>query len=100
MPMFLFNVGLLTLMNMDSLIFLAKLCPLSLLFGSYYDWWGGLYGCCVDEWVGVLWKLFMSFTKCPGVFLYVFIITREVTTLEPINGPIFADHWVFVLGGD
>ena len=25
--MFLFNVGLLTLMNMDSLIFLAKLCP-------------------------------------------------------------------------
>ena len=25
LPMFLFNVGLLTLMNMDSLIFLAKL---------------------------------------------------------------------------
>ena len=27
LPMFLFNVGLLTLMNIDSLIFLAKLCP-------------------------------------------------------------------------
>ena len=27
LPMFLFNVGLLTLMNMDSLISLAKLCP-------------------------------------------------------------------------
>ena len=27
LPMFLFNVGLLTLMNMDSLLFLAKLCP-------------------------------------------------------------------------
>ena len=26
LPMFLFNVGLLTLMNMDSLICLAKLC--------------------------------------------------------------------------
>ena len=38
LPMFLFNVGLLILMYMDSLIFLAKLCP-SLLFGSYYDWW-------------------------------------------------------------
>ena len=25
--MFLFNVGLLTLMNMDSLTFIAKLCP-------------------------------------------------------------------------
>ena len=27
LPMFLFNVGLLTLMNIDSLIFLAKLIP-------------------------------------------------------------------------
>ena len=27
LPMFLFNVGLFALMNMDSLIFLAKLCP-------------------------------------------------------------------------
>ena len=36
-------------MNVDSLIFLAN-CP-SLLFGSYYDWWGGLYGYCADEWV-------------------------------------------------
>ena len=37
LPMFLFNVGLLTLINIDSLIFLAKLCPPSLLFGSCYD---------------------------------------------------------------
>ena len=27
LPMFLFNIGLFTLMNMDSLMFLAKLCP-------------------------------------------------------------------------
>ena len=27
LPIFLFNVGLLTLMSMDSLIFLAELCP-------------------------------------------------------------------------
>ena len=27
LPMFLFNVGLFFLINMDSLIFLAKLCP-------------------------------------------------------------------------
>ena len=50
LPMFLFNVGLLTLIKIDSLIFLAKPCP-SLLFGSYYDWWGGLYGCYDNEWV-------------------------------------------------
>ena len=34
LPIFLFKVGLLTLINMDSLIFLAKPCPPSLLFGS------------------------------------------------------------------
>ena len=43
---------------------------------------------------GVLWVLFISFTKGPGGFPYVFIITREVTTLEPINGSTFADHRV------
>ena len=32
LPKFLFNVGLLTLINMDSLIFLAMPCPPSLLF--------------------------------------------------------------------
>ena len=30
----------------------------------------------------------------------LFIITGKVTTLEPIHGTIFADHGVFVLGGD
>ena len=49
---------------------------------------------------GVLQVLFVSFTKGPGGFPYVFIITREVTTLEPIDDPTFADHRVFVLGGD
>ena len=44
--------------------------------------------------------LFVSFTKGPGGFRYVFIITRKVTTLEPIYGPTFADHRVFLLGGD
>ena len=43
---------------------------------------------------------FVSFTKGPGGFPYVFIITRVVTTLEPINGPTLVDHKVFVLGED
>ena len=30
--------------------------------------------------------LFVSFTKVPGGFPYIFIITREVATLEPIYG--------------
>ena len=41
-----------------------------------------------------------SFTKGSGGFSYVFIITGEVTTLEPVYGPTFVVHGVFVLGGD
>ena len=49
---------------------------------------------------GILQVLFASFSKDPGDISYVFIITGKVTTLEPINGPTFADHGVFVLGED
>ena len=38
LPIFLFNVGLLTLINIDSLMVLANSCPPCLLFGSYTDW--------------------------------------------------------------
>ena len=44
--------------------------------------------------------LFESLTKGPGGFPYVFIITGKVTTMEPVYGPTFVDHEVFVLGGD
>ena len=51
--MLLFKVGLLTLINIDSFISLAILCPSLLLFGSYCDWWSGQFGCCVDECVRI-----------------------------------------------
>ena len=44
--------------------------------------------------------LFVSFTKGPGGFPYVLIITAQVTTLVPVDGTILVDHRVFVLGGD
>ena len=44
--------------------------------------------------------LFESFSKGPRGFPYVFIIAGKVITLEPVNGPTFVDHGVFVLGGD
>ena len=44
--------------------------------------------------------LFVSFTKGPGGFPYVFIITGKVSTLIPIDGITLGDHWVFVLGRD
>ena len=47
---------------------------------------------------GLLQVLFESFTKGPGGFPYVFIITAEVTTLEPVYGPTFVDHGIFALG--
>ena len=44
--------------------------------------------------------LFVSFTKGPGGFPYVFIITGEVPTLIPIDGITLGDHGVFLLGRD
>ena len=44
--------------------------------------------------------LFVSFTKGPGGFPYVFLITALVTTLVPVDGTTLVDHRVFVLGGD
>ena len=43
---------------------------------------------------------FVSFTKGPGGFPYVFIITDKVPTLIPIDGITLGDHGVFVLWGD
>ena len=44
--------------------------------------------------------LFVFFTKGPGGFPYVFIITGEVPTVIPIDGITLGGHGVFVLGGD
>ena len=44
--------------------------------------------------------LFVSFTKGPGGFLYIFIITGEVPTLIPIDDITLVDHRLFVLRGD
>ena len=44
--------------------------------------------------------LFVSFTKGPGGFPYVFIITCEVPTLIPVDGITLGDHKFFVLRGD
>ena len=48
---------------------------------------------------GGLQVLFVSFTKGPGGFPYVLIITTVVTTLVPVDGTTLVDHRVFVLGG-
>ena len=48
----------------------------------------------------VLQVLFEPFSNSPGGFPYVFIITGKVTSLEPVYGPTFDDHGVFVIGGD
>ena len=49
---------------------------------------------------GVLEVLFVSFTKGPGGFPYVFIITCVVPTLIPVYGITLGDHGVFVLRRD
>ena len=99
LPMFLFNVGLLILIKIDSLIFLAKLCSSLPIIWKLLWLLGWPYDYCADTWVRVLQVFLVSFTKGPGGFPYILIITGQVTTLEPIYGPTFADHGVFVLGG-
>ena len=49
---------------------------------------------------GGLQVLFVSFTKGPGSFPYVLIITTYVPILVPVDGTTLVDHRVFVLGGD
>ena len=44
--------------------------------------------------------LFESFSKGPGGFPYIFITTGTVTTLEPVSGPTFVGHGIYILGGD
>ena len=76
LPIFLFKGGLLTLIYIDSLIYLAKPCPsvppyyLKVLLG------GGMT--CVTA-------MMVYGGRC-GSFPYVFIIAGEVTTLEPVCG--------------
>ena len=48
---------------------------------------------------GILQVFFVSFTKGPGGFPYVFI-TGEVPTFIPIDSITLGDHGVFVFGGD
>ena len=43
---------------------------------------------------------FVSLTKGPQGFPYVFIITGKVPTMIPIDGITLGDYGVFVLGGD
>ena len=86
---------------MDSLIYLDKWCP-SLPIILKLLWLMGMVSLVImmmNGW-GVLQVLFVSFTKGPGGFPYVFIITGEVPTLIPIDGITLGDHRVFVLGGD
>ena len=102
LPIFLFNVGLLTLIKIDSLMYLAKPWP---SLPPYYlkvvitSWMASTVA--MMMYMGwILLMLFESFSKGPGGFPYVFIITGKATTLGPIYGPTLADHGVFVLRGD
>ena len=61
----------------------------------------GRRACTIDVMMyrgGFLKVLFESFSKGPRGFPYVFIITGKVSALDPVYGPTFVDHGVFVLG--
>ena len=86
---------------MDSLIYLDIWCPSLPIILKLFLVNGvvSLVVVVMNVW-GVLKVLFVSFTKGPGGFPYVFIITCVVPTLIPVDGITLEDHRVFVLGGD
>ena len=63
---------------------------------------GGMacYGTVLMDSRGGLQVLFVSFTKGPGGFPYVFIITAKVVALVPVYGTTLVEHRVLVLRGD
>ena len=63
---------------------------------------GGMacYGTVLMDSRGGLQVLFVSFTKGPGGFPYVFIITAKVVALVPVYGTTLIEHRVLVLRGD
>ena len=98
--MLLFKVGLLTLIKIDSFMFLAKLC-LSLPIIWKLLWLVGWPVWLLWWWIGegtFRCSLYLS----PKVLevSHVFIITTQITTLVPIHGITLVDNRVFVLGGD
>ena len=87
-------------MKIDSLIYQDKWYPSPYYFEVVLV--NGVIGLVIvmmNGW-GVHQVLFVSFTKGPGGFPYVFIITGEVPTLIPVDGITLEDHRVFVLRGD
>ena len=86
---------------MDSLIFLAKFCPsLPIIWKLIMVSGVASLDTMMMNGRGGLQVLFVSFTKGPGGFPYVFIITALLPTVIPVYGTTLVDHRVFVLGGD
>ena len=84
LPMFLFRDGLLTLMNIDSLINLESFCsslPTMLKFSSEVVWPVVLLWSCM----GGLQMFFVPLSKCSWCFSNILLITFQPITFEPIN---------------
>ena len=73
-----------------------------LMFCFYFcgRWNYHLFGWCYCHYGRCYSHIYLLFTKGPGGFPYVLIITAKVPTLIPIDGITLVYHRVFVLGGD
>ena len=100
--MLLFKVGLLTLINIDSFIFLAKLCPsIPIIWEVIVTGEGGLFGCCADEWVrGPSGAPFYLSPKVLEVSLMYLSSQPRSPHWYQYMAPTLVDNRVFVLGGD
>ena len=86
LPLFLFGDGLLTLMNIDSLISLERFCsslPTMQKFSSVVVWpvmlpWSWIGG-------GGFQMFFKSLSKCPSCLSFVLLITFQSVTFKSID---------------
>ena len=97
--MFWFNVGLFTIMKIDSLMVLAcpqSSLPMMLKLSSVMVW----PVCCMCLWMGegCFRCSFLPSPKGPGSFPYVLFMTVEVVTLVAIYDSTFVVLVVLVLG--
>ena len=87
-------------MNIDSLIFLAKLCPSLPIIWKLLWLVDGLYAYCADKWVRNASGALCIFHQRSWRFATCIHLHMRGHHIGTNIWPTFADHRVLVLGGD
>ena len=96
-PMFLFRVGLLTLINMASCMVLAKLfSSLPMILKLFIDVIWPLVFWCVNIGEGFF-KCSSNLSKGSPTLSYIFLIAVNLSTTITVDDTVLIHHFIFVL---